>query len=139
MFMNERLALLKQKMRAGDHKSLRQAHQIDLLQECEAENLSWPRRVSRLVRRQCEAEQVVIEPQEQIVFTRTLPGIPALYSEQDWSRLTAGRTLHELGPVSNICADWELLLTQGLLGRRDVALSTRARLAGDADARGVPR
>ncbi len=134
MFMNERLALLKQHMRAGDHKSLRQAHPIDLLQECEAENLPWPRRVSRLVHRQCEAEQVVIEPQEQIVFTRTLPGVPALYSVQDWSRLTAGRTLHELGPVSNLCADWELLLTQGLLGRREVALATRARLAEDASA-----
>jgi len=132
--MNERLAFLKQQMRVGDHKSLRQAHPIDLLQECEAEKLSWPRRVSRLVRRQCEAEQVVIEPQEQIVFTRTLPGVPALYSAQDWSRLTAGRTLHELGPVSNICADWELLLMQVLLGRREVALATRGRLAEDATA-----
>ena len=66
MPMNERLAFLKQQMRAGEHKSLRQAHPIDLLQECEAENLSWPRRVSRLVRRQCEAEQVVIGLQERI-------------------------------------------------------------------------
>ena len=134
MFMNERLVTLKQDLRAGVHKTLRQAQLIDVLSECEKEGLSWPRRVSRLVRRQCEAEQVVIGPREQIVFTRTLPGIPLVYSNEDWVRLTAGRTLHELGPVSNICADWELLLTQGLLGRRSVALETHARLSGDAAA-----
>jgi len=109
--MNERLAFLKQQMRSGEHKPLRQANLVEVLQECENEGLSWPRRVSRLVRRQCEAEQVVIGPQEQIVFTRTLPGVPPVYSAEDWSRLTCGRTLHELGPVSNICADWDLLLT----------------------------
>ena len=132
--MNERLELLKSRMRAGEHKSLRQAHAIELLPECEAEGLSWPRRVARLVRRQCEAEQVVISPDENIVFTRTLPGVPPVYTPDEWSRLTAGRTLHELGPVSNICADWGLLLSQGLLGRREVAMATRLRMAADPPA-----
>jgi pyruvate-formate lyase len=132
--MNERLVLLKNRMRAGEHKALRQVKLIDVLQECEDEGLSWPRRVARLVHRQCEAEQVVIQPDENIVFTRTLPGIPPIHTEEELARLTAGRTLHELGPVSNICADWELLLSQGLLGRREVALTTRARLADDAQA-----
>ncbi len=125
--MNERLEFLKNRMRAGDHKGLRQKLSIELLPECEAEGLSWPRRVARLVHRQCEAEQVVIDPEEKIVFTRTLPGVPPVYSQQEWSQLTAGRTLHELGPVSNICADWGLLLTQGLIGRREVAMATRQR------------
>jgi len=87
--------------------------------------------VACLVRRQCEAEQVIIEADERIVFTRTLPGVPAIYSPDDWARMTSGRTLHELGPVSNIAADWGLLLTQGLLGRRQVALDTRQRLVED--------
>jgi formate C-acetyltransferase len=132
--MNERLVLLKNRMRAGEHKVLRQAHSIALLPECLAEELSWPRRVARLVRRQCEAEQVAIAPDEQIVFTRTLPGVPPVYSNEDWASLTAGRTLHELGPVSNICADWGLLLSQGLLGRRAVAMATRRRMADDPQA-----
>ncbi|HVM72788.1 MAG TPA: pyruvate formate lyase family protein, partial [Anaerolineales bacterium] len=132
--MNERLVHLKQAMRAGAHKAYRQDQSIDLLTECEAEGLSWPRRVARLVRRQVEAEQVVILPGENILFTRSLPGVPPVYSEEDWFRLTAGRTLHELGPVSNICADWGLLLSQGLLGRRKVALSTRRRLMHEPQA-----
>jgi formate C-acetyltransferase len=57
-----------------------------------------------------------------------------VYTAEDWSRLTAGRTLHELGPVSNICADWSLLLSQGLVGRREVAKATRLRLADDKKA-----
>jgi formate C-acetyltransferase len=130
--MNERLELLKQRIRTGEHKNLRQGKPIDLQEECEKENLSWTRRVARLVHRQCEAEHVVFEPEERIIFTRTLPGVPLVYSAMDWSRLTAGRTLHELGPVSNICADWELLLSQGLLGRREVAAATRIRLVYDA-------
>ena len=114
--------------------SLRQAHSIELLPECEGESLSWLRRVARLVRRQCEAEQVHIAPEEEIVFTRTLPGVPPVYTPQEWDDLTAGRTLHELGPVSNICADWGLLLSQGLLGRREVAAATRLRMADNPKA-----
>jgi pyruvate-formate lyase len=132
--MNERLEFLKHRIRTGEHKVLRQGKLIDLLGECEKEGLSWTRRVARLVRRQCEVEHAVIGLEEKIVFTRTVPGVPPVYSAVDWSRLTAGRTLHELGPVSNICADWDLLLSQGLLGRREVAVNTRARLADDASA-----
>ena len=133
--MNERMARLKSKIKEGGFRPFRQTAAIDVLTECEAEQLSWPRRVARLVRRQCESETVVIDPDERIVFTRTRAGVPGIYTPQEWSRLTEGRTLHELGPISNICADWELLLSQGLRGRKQVALATRQRLAGDPEAR----
>ena len=132
--MNERILTMRQNVRAGKHHRLRQSRPVEVLAECEREDLSWPRRVARLVRRQCEAEQVVIGADERIVFTRTLPGVPPIHSPEDWARLTQGHTLHELGPVSNICADWSLLLSQGLLGRRLVALETRTRLSDDARA-----
>lgn len=132
--MNERLTTLKNRVRAGEHRSLRQDVPIEILTECETGQLSWPRRVAWLVHRQCEAERVIIEPDERIVFTRTLPGVPPIYSPEEWAQLTAGRTLHEFGPVSNICADWNLLLSQGLLGRKQVALATRERLVDEPKA-----
>ena len=132
--MNERLETLKRRVRLGEHRSVRQTGSVDVLSECGAGQLSWTKRVARLVRRQCEAEEATIGVGERIVFTRTLPVVPPVYTAQDWACLTAGRTLHELGPISNICADWALLLEQGLLGRQQVALSTRARLAGDPQA-----
>jgi pyruvate-formate lyase len=130
--MNQRIATLRDRIRVGEHHAFRQAASIDVLPECETQQLSWPRRVARLVRRQCEAEQVIIEPDERITFTRTLPGVPVVYSPHEWAKLTAGRRLHEFGPISNICADWELLLSQGLLGRRQVALTTRKSLRNDS-------
>jgi pyruvate-formate lyase len=132
--MNERLMALRSQVREGEHHSQRQLKMVEVLTECEREGLSWTQRISRLVRRQCETEMVVIGPDERILFTRTLPGIPPIYSPEEWTRLTDGHTLHELGPVSNICADWSLLLSRGLLGRRRVAFETRSRLAADPGA-----
>jgi formate C-acetyltransferase len=79
----------------------------------------------------CEAERPVIDADQQIVFTRTVPKIPPIYDAADWQRLTAGHTVHELGPISNICADWGQVLSAGLHARRAAATATSARLAGD--------
>jgi formate C-acetyltransferase len=125
---------MKERVRAGEHHSLRQAAPIEVLTECESGQLSWSKRVACLVRRQCEAEHVIIEPDERIVYTRTLPSVPPIYSAERWSQLTAGRTLHELGPISNICADWSLLLSQGLLGRMREAFATRERMGDNLQA-----
>jgi len=132
--MNERLEAIKRRVRAGEHKRFRQSCAPDLLSECEAEGLSWPKRAARLTRRMCEAERPVIEPDEQIVFMRTVPTVPPVFSSEDWASLVQGRTLHEMGPISNICADWGAVLSQGLLGRRKVAEDTWARLADNPEA-----
>ena len=133
--MNKRLENMKTRIRSGAHHIHRRHEPVSLLPECEARDLSWMGRAALLTVRQCEAEHAVIEPDERIVFTRTLPAaIPPIYSQEDWSGLTAGKTLHELGPINNICADWGQTLNQGLLGRRRVAQETRQRCAGDIEA-----
>jgi pyruvate-formate lyase len=130
--MNERLQTMKQRVRNGEHFGLRRTAPISILDECESEKLSWMRRAARLTVRQCEAETVVILPDEKIVFTRTLPAaIPALYSPEEYARITDGHTMHELGPINNICADWGQVLSQGLLGRRKAALATLERCQDD--------
>jgi pyruvate-formate lyase len=130
--MNPRLEELRRQVREREFPFPRRPQPIDILAECEAKNLSWPRRAALLTRRQCEAETVVIRPEERIVFTRTLPAeIPPLYSPADWQRLAAGRTVHELGPINNICADWGQALAQGLLGRRQAALTACQKFASD--------
>lgn len=126
-----RLDAIKDRVRRLDHKRFRQHAAPDVRSECDTERLSWPLRMARLTRRMCEAEQPVFQTDERIVFTCTTPSVPAVYSGDEWERLTQGRTLHELGPISNICADWGTVLNQGLLGRRRVAMESRARLAND--------
>ena len=132
--MSPRLAAMKTRIRAGVHRRHRDMEMIDLRGECDAERLSWPQRAARLTRRMCEAQTVIIEPDERLVFTRTVCQVAPLYSEAELRTLTAGRTLHELGPISNICADWSLVLSQGLLGRKAVAIASRKRLAQDHEA-----
>src|SRR5664280_2179623 len=127
--MNERLEGLRARTREGHFRQDRQRGGTDLVAECDHEQLSWPRRMARLTRRMCEAEIVVIEPDERIVFTRTLRAVPPIHSPADHAALTLGRTLHEGGLINNVCADWELALRQGLLGRRRVAGATRSRMA----------
>jgi formate C-acetyltransferase len=133
--MNLRLETLKTRIRSKAQHVFRQRVPVSILSECETRDLPWIQRAALLTVRQCEAECVVIEPDERIVFTRTLPAaIPAIYGPQNWAILTAGRTLHELGPISNICADWGQTLRQGLLGRRRVAIETRQRCEGNPQA-----
>ena len=134
--MNERLMALRTRTRDGHFARYRQASSPDLVTECDRDGLSWTQRRARLTRRMCEAEQVVLEPDERIVFTRTLQAIPPVYTAADLAALTAGHTLHEGGVINNVCADWGVVLAQGLLGRRRVAEATgaRARASGDSDA-----
>ena len=41
---------------------------------------------------------------------------PRCTHPSEYAQLTAGHTLHELGPISNICADWGQALSQGPAG-----------------------
>ncbi len=134
--MDARLLRMRDQVRERQQTGHRQAQLPDLVSECDAEGLSWMRRSARLTRRMCEAQHPVIESDQRIVFTRTTPRIPPVYQPEDWQRLISGHTLHELGPISNICADWGMVLSEGLLGRRRLALVIRDRVirAGDGEA-----
>jgi pyruvate-formate lyase len=132
--LSPRLSKMRQRVRDREQASHRQATSPNVFGQCELEKLSWMRRSARLTRRLCEAEEVVIEPDERIAFTRTVPVVPAIYSAEQRQRLFDGKAAHELGPISNICADWEMVLSQGLLKRKEIALAIRARMAGNAEA-----
>jgi pyruvate-formate lyase len=132
--LTPRLREMRRRVRDHEHAKYRQTASPDVLAECEAEGLSWMRRAARLTHRMCEAERAVIEPDERIVFTRTVASVPAVYGPEQWQKLFDGKTIHELGPISNICADWGMVLSQGLRRRKETALATRARLGGDAEA-----
>ena len=125
---------MKRRIRAGDHHRFRDTEAVDVKNECDAEGLSWPQRAARLTRRMCEAQTIIIGVDERIVFTRTVCKVASLYSASELRSLTAGRTLHELGPISNICADWGMVLSEGLLARKQAAIATRTRLQADTEA-----
>jgi pyruvate-formate lyase len=132
--MNQRLSAMRERVRSREQKEFRLTNSPDVLLESEAHRLSWMQRSARLTRRMCEAEKPLILPDERIVFTRTTPSVPPIFSSEDWALLTSGRTIHELGPISNICPDWGFVLSQGLQKRRQAALAARQRYSFDSEA-----
>ncbi len=132
--MNQRIQTLREQVRNREQASLRTAPIPDVLAECEARNLNWMQRSTLLTCRMCESERPVILPEERIVFTRTIPVVPSIFSDLELATLTRDFTLHELGPISNICADWGKVLANGLISRRETAQAVRKRLSTDAEA-----
>jgi len=134
-FDTGRLDRMKHRLRDGEHKRFRRDIVPDVASECDQEGLSWPRRSARLIRRMCEAEgrHPVIESDDRIVFLRTIKKVPPVYDSANWSRLTKDRTLHELGPISNICADWGMVLSEGLEGRKQAAVKARGAVLRNPD------
>ena len=92
--MNDRLARLRARTRDRDFRRYRQVDVPDVRRECAAESLSWQARRARLTRRMCESEEAVIDPDERIVFTRTLASVPPVYEDEQLSALLDGATLH---------------------------------------------
>ncbi len=129
--MEPRLAEIKRQLRNGYYKQFRTSAPVDVLTECCKEHLSWPRRNARLIRRMCEAQRPVILPGERIVFTRTVNDVPSVYSASECKEVTGDRTLFG---INNICADWGMVLSQGLLGRRNAAMATRQAMSNDPEA-----
>ncbi|MDR0652710.1 MAG: hypothetical protein LBG12_05320 [Synergistaceae bacterium] len=129
--VGKRVLDLRSMIASGEHKKYRTDSAPDVRSLCESERLDWPHRAARLTKLMCEAQTPVILSGEKIVFTRTTPEIPLYYSPEEWKNLFRGYAMHESGIISNICADWGLLLKEGLLKRRDVIEKRYGREGGE--------
>jgi len=122
---------MREAVRARQDAVVRQSVVPEVVDECERQGLGWSRRVALLFARMCQAERPVIAPDQRIVFTRTVPRVPPIYSPERWAQLFEGARAHELGPISNTCADWGMALAQGLNGRRRAAAASLERHGRD--------
>ncbi len=112
---------MRDNVRDGKHHKIRKVFPVELLKEYDYKDFSPTRKSALLTKVMCEAETPYIGSDENIVFTRTIKNLPNLYSKDEWDNLFGSLTLHELGPISNVCVDWEILLSQGLLKRKTIA------------------
>ncbi len=129
--LSDRVKKLRDAVAAGLHRQYRTTPVPDAAGICERENLDWPHRAARLTEIMCEAEKPLILPGEKIVFTRTIPAVPPYYAPEPWRELFQGHAMHESGIISNICADWEMLLAQGLTARKKVIQERSRREGGE--------
>ena len=85
-----------------------------------AEGLSPAERVCRRFEEVCRQEVPHIEPFEKIVMVRTVSTLPDCMTEGEWAEICAHHGVHENGYVSNLCLNYEKVISAGLLAvRRD--------------------
>jgi len=70
-----------------------------------------------------DMETPYLFPDELIAFTRTVPNLPQIYSEQEWNAICQSHFIHEMGNVSNLSPDYGKVIASGLLSLRDTLCS----------------
>lgn len=94
------------------HHALRRTLDIELAAGYAAENLPYRERMTRRFELLCREEQPAILPEENICFLRTVRNIPDVLTEDEWANYEGHR--HESGYMSNVCANYEKVLQNGL-------------------------
>ena len=116
--MNSRIEALRTFIWNRKHHGFRRGPEtagLDKLSEkFMAEGVPPVERSARMLRALLDAEQPVILEGERIVATRTISRIPSVFTEKEWADIRSRHTLHERGTVSNISADYEGILRDGL-------------------------
>jgi hypothetical protein len=114
--VKERLQILRDRTRNREHKTVRREQPVDILEDPDFKAMSHMKQVAHSMTLACAAETPVILPDENIVFTRTVTNLLVN------------------GAAGNICADWGMVISQGLAGRRAVALETKEKFLDDPTA-----
>lgn len=73
---------------------------------------------------------------QKIVYIRTVTDVPSIFEEDEWAEISGSHFIHELGYISNLCADYGSTIKAGLDTRRSevCARIDRARAEDDAEA-----
>jgi len=116
--MTERIRALREYILSRRHHALRRDVQVDPFPYRDP-SMSPAKRMAVRMKTFLEAEQPVLLPGEKIVFTRTLPEIPHIWSDAEWADVTARHYIHEQGRVCNLSPDYEKIIRKGLLAVLD--------------------
>lgn len=91
----------------------------DISQRIQDKTLSLDNRAALRLKLFLEHEIIVRKPGENIPAWRTLTDFPDIYAPGEKEQLHANHHVHEQGRVCNISSDWEGVLKEGLLPRRE--------------------
>ena len=94
------------------HHAFRRTLEISLAAEYAAQGLSYRERMTRRFELLCAEETPVLLPGERICFTRTVRNLPDVLTEDEWAHYEGFK--HELGYMSNVCANYGKVLENGL-------------------------
>lgn len=99
------------------HRSLRKPCEANFMRT----DLSPVQRMCHRFETACSLEQPNILPFEKIVMTRTVSALGDCFSDEEWEEIRKHHYIHELGYVSNLSPDYESVIREGLLAKREQA------------------
>ncbi len=120
--MNQRIKTILDDVFQKKHHIFRQNIEADVLYDfttsLKEQNLSDVQRAKKRLSWVLENEIPVILSEEKIVFTRTVPKIPEILTEEEWAEIRKEHYIHEMGRVCNICSNYSYTIEVGLEQRR---------------------
>lgn len=93
----------------------------NIAEEYQKEGLEPKERMTRRFELLSSLETPVFLPDEKICFLRTVKKIPDCFTEDEWRKIKEKHYIHELGYMSNLSPDYEGVIKDGLLMRRETA------------------
>lgn len=118
--MTARIEALKALQWNRAHHAVRRTLPDDMPLPYRDSTLSDVMRCALRTRLALQLEKPYLMPGEIIAFTRTVPNLPFLYSEEEWQAIRASHFIHESGNVSNLSPDYGKVIACGLLAFRDM-------------------
>ncbi len=112
--MNKRIKRLKQYQWEKKHHAVRRALP-DGEPAYRDRTLSPAARTALRLETALKLETPFLFPEELIAFTRTVPNLPMIFSEAEWTDICASHSIHEHGNVCNLSPDYASVIAQGLL------------------------
>lgn len=83
--------------------------------------LSPIERMTRRLEKMLELQTPVLLPDEKICFLRTTANLPECFTSEEWKKIKSEHYIHELGYMSNLSPDYESVIADGLLNKRETA------------------
>ena len=117
--MTERIEALRKFQWDNLHHSARISLPEDLQLRYRDKALPDYARTAFRLEQALETEEPYFFPQELIAFTRTVPNLPRIYDEEEWTAISSEHFIHELGNVSNLSPDYGTVIETGLLALRE--------------------
>jgi pyruvate-formate lyase len=120
--MNQRIERLRENVLQKKHHQYRQSIDKSILdaftESLKDQKLTDIERAKKRLTWVLENEIPVILPDEKIVFLKTIPRVPEIFTEKEWKEIKQKHYVHELGRVCNISSNYEYTIAVGLEQRR---------------------
>lgn len=102
-------------VRTRAHRAHRQSPLPPMAEDFAHAGLTPAERITRRFEALCAAETpVILDESELIVFTRTVPNLPDIFTEEEWAEKKEHHFIHELGYISNLSPDYASVIAIGL-------------------------